>query len=110
MGVAVDESGDVLLAGSLIGTIDFGGGPLASMGGDLSGGDVFVAKLDGGGNHVWSRRFGDSYGQGAFGVASAGMGGMFVDGSFLGKLDLGGGAPLSAAGARSMFVAKLLTP
>jgi hypothetical protein len=55
--VAVDGAGNVLLTGDFDGTVDFGGGPLTSAGSD----DIFVAKLDAQGNHLWSKRFGDSY-------------------------------------------------
>jgi len=37
-------------------TVDFGGGPLVRAG----PGDIFTAKLDPKGAHVWSRRFGDA--------------------------------------------------
>jgi hypothetical protein len=108
--VAVDESDNVLLSGSLVGTIDFGGGALISMGGDMNGGDVFVVKLDGAGDHLWSRRFGDSFPQSACGITSAGAGAAFVAGNFTGQLDFGGGSPLTNLGAGSIFLAKLLTP
>ena len=38
--VAVDASGNVMVTGSFLGTVDFGGGNLVSAG----GGDIFVAK------------------------------------------------------------------
>ncbi len=42
LSIAFDAQNNILLAGSLVGAADFGGGPLASAGGN----DVFVAKLD----------------------------------------------------------------
>ncbi len=51
---AVDKTGNVLLAGWFTGTDDYGGGPLISAG-PSSG---VVIKLDPGGNHLWSKRFG----------------------------------------------------
>ena len=53
--VAVDASGNVLITGRFAGTVNFGGGPLTSIGSS----NIFVAKFDADGNHVWSRRFGD---------------------------------------------------
>ncbi|WP_437729919.1 hypothetical protein [Sorangium sp. So ce1335] len=55
--VAIDGSGNVLLAGSYSGglgypTVDFGGGPLESSDDSAV---VFVVKLDAAGNHLWSR-------------------------------------------------------
>ena len=38
------------------GTIDFGGGPVISGGSE----DVFAARLDAGGSHVWGRGYGDA--------------------------------------------------
>jgi hypothetical protein len=40
-GLATDGAGNALLAGSFVGTVDFGGGPLTSV--DRS--DIVVAKL-----------------------------------------------------------------
>jgi hypothetical protein len=56
--LAVDPGGAVVIAGSLQGTVDLGGGPLTSYQGSY---DVFVAKYEGaGGEHLWSRAVGDS--------------------------------------------------
>ncbi len=52
--IAVDGPGNVVLAGGFTGTVGFGG-PTLSNGG---GGDVFVAKLDPLGGHLWSQSFG----------------------------------------------------
>src|SRR5262249_28976985 len=57
--VAVTKAGQIALAGALDGQIDFGGGPLlpGPMQHDF---DVFVARFDDQGNHLWSSRFGSS--------------------------------------------------
>jgi hypothetical protein len=101
-GVAADATGDVVLVGSLRGTMDLGGGLLASAG----VADVFVAKLDPAGDHLWSVRFGDSSGQLASGVAVDDAGSLAVIGTFSGSVDFGGGA-LTSAGGTDVFVAKL---
>src|SRR6185437_9195679 len=54
--VAIDPSQNVLLATTFSGTIDFGGGPLTSVGKQ----DLAIAKLDPSGNVVWSKSFGAS--------------------------------------------------
>ncbi|MGD8414750.1 MAG: hypothetical protein PVF33_10980, partial [Candidatus Latescibacterota bacterium] len=100
-GVAVDGSGNVILTGNFVGTVDFGGGPLVSAGG---GGNVFVAKFDENGGHVWSRSFGDIFGQYGRGAGADGSGNVFVTGSFVGTVDFGGG-PLTSANGTDMFVA-----
>ncbi|MCC6551718.1 MAG: hypothetical protein IT372_01690, partial [Polyangiaceae bacterium] len=100
--VATDGSSTILVIGSFEGAIDLGGGPLQSAGGD----DLFVAKLDGSGNHVWSKRFGGAGDQRGASVALDGAGNAFIAGHFAGSLDLGGGA-LQSAGGDDLFVAKL---
>ena len=63
-GVATDTDGNVVVTGKIYGTVDFGGGPLTSAGDS----DVFVAKFDGAGKHLWSKRFGDADQQDASGI------------------------------------------
>lgn len=54
--VAVDADGSIVLTGQFFKRVDFGGGDLIAHG----GGDAFLAKLTGSGDHVWSQRFGDT--------------------------------------------------
>jgi hypothetical protein len=58
-GIGVDATGDLVIAGILNGTADFDGGLLSSAGSN----DVFVARFDDLGTHLWSRRFGDVHPQ-----------------------------------------------
>lgn len=81
--------------------MNFGGGVLASLGGK----DIFVVKLDAGGNHRWSKRFGDASDQAASAVAVGPDGSAVVVGAFAGSVDFGGGALMSAGGT-DIFVAK----
>jgi hypothetical protein len=103
-GIAASPSGDVFIAGDHTGDIDFGGGVL----GNSFGANVYVAKLDGTGNHVWSHSFGDSNSQHARGLAVDAMGRAVIAGQYSSKIDFGGGA-LTSAGNDDMFVAKLDT-
>jgi hypothetical protein len=101
--IAVDSSGDVLLAGGFNGVVDFGGGPLTSAG----GADIFVAKLRAeDGKHLWSKRFGDASVQSASSVAVDSMGNVLVAGYFNGGVDFGNGF-LTSAGGSDIFIAKL---
>jgi hypothetical protein len=101
--VAVDAGGNVLVAGELAGTIDFGGTPLVSAGGS----DAFLAKLDPAGSHLWSKRFGDGAdGQWLDTVAADALGNVVVGGSCVGSVDFGGG-PLVAEGSFDAVVGKL---
>ncbi|APR86743.1 Flagellar hook-length control protein FliK [Minicystis rosea] len=51
--VTTDAAGNVILAGRLKGTIDFGGGALTG-----NGADGFIAKYDPAGGHLWSKQLG----------------------------------------------------
>ncbi len=99
--VAVDVQGNVFVAGYFEGTVDFGGGTLTSAG----DGDIFFAKFESDGAHLWSKRFGDVDKQGAFSVAIDGSGDVLLAGYFGGAVDFGGGA-LTSAGASDIFVAR----
>ncbi|KYF82998.1 hypothetical protein BE11_05375 [Sorangium cellulosum] len=96
--VAVDASGSVVLAGSFgdyfTETIDLGGGPLITAGRE----DIFVAKLDADGEHLWSKRFGDAALQRAYGVAVDGAGDIVLSGTFQGSVDFGAGPLVSSGG------------
>ena len=99
--VAVDVSGNVIVAGFFLGPVDFGGGPLTSAGGY----DIFVAKFGPGGNHIWSRRFGNASDQFARSVAVDASGNVIVTGYFYGTVDFGCGV-LTCAGLSDVFVAE----
>jgi hypothetical protein len=120
-GAAITENGDgnVIVAGSFAGSIDFGGGTLVSAdaysladaGVDAGGGfclqcapDILVLALDGDGSYVWARHFGDEDGDGAEAVVAAGD--VFVAGGFRGTLNAGSASETSA-GLRDAFVMKL---
>lgn len=99
--VAVDGGGNVLVTGSFAGTVDFGGGTLTSAGST----DVFVAKLDSTGRHLWSGAFGDASAQAGTAIAVDASGNVFVTGYFSGSIDLGG-ATLTSAGGQDVFVVR----
>jgi hypothetical protein len=103
--IAVGPGGDVYVAGDHQGDIDFGGGPLANK----YGANVFVARLDNAGKHVWSRTYGDSTAQHARGLAVDAGGRAVLTGLFSGKIDFGGGALTSMGASDDIFVAKLDT-
>jgi hypothetical protein len=112
--VAIDGGGNIIMSGSFMGTVDFGGGALSTAGSS----DVVVAKYTAAGTHVWSKRMGGIGLDAGYGVAidrSAncdGAGGtncIVVAGIFgyTADFDPGPGtANLTTAGAGDMFVAK----
>ena len=98
---AIDGDGNAVLAGYFSGSVDFGGGGLASEGEE----DAYLAKFDPAGNYLWSQRFGDSEGQLAESVAADVNGDVLLAGYFLGSIDFGGG-DLVCAGMQDIFLAK----
>jgi hypothetical protein len=83
-GVTVDASDNIVVAGSLNGNIDFGGG-IAITNTGLT--DVFAVKLTSALAPVWAKSFGDSlYDQSAKVVGVSAGGDVFIGGSFKGTL------------------------
>jgi hypothetical protein len=84
--VTVDEEGNVIVVGLVKGQIDFGGGALVPV----SDRDMFIAKLDPGGGHIWSYRPGraaeEDWRFPTISVASAGDGRLAVTGASEGQL------------------------
>jgi len=100
--VGVDPTGAVSLCGRLEGPTDFGGGPL-SPGADA----LFAAKLDGAGNHLWSRTFGGTSAL-CFDVVGGPAGEVVVAGrSNEGAAYVVDGQSWSNAGGFDVFVTKL---
>jgi uncharacterized protein (AIM24 family) len=101
-GVAVDASGNIHAVGCFESTVSLGGQELTSVGGD----DVFVAKFDGSGKHLWSRSFGSKKTDNAGDVAVDSKGAVVITGAMYGEVDFGGGT-LWGLGQTDIFVAKL---
>lgn len=91
----------MLLGGSFVDRVNFGGGVLTSAGAL----DIFVAKFDPTGAHVWSKRFGDAEPQDLSEVTTD-AGAVLISGRSQGAPDFGSG-PLVSAGANDAFLVKL---
>jgi hypothetical protein len=101
--VVFDANNDIIVLGEFGGTINFGSAAdLASLGAT----DVFVAKLDTDGNHVWSKGFGGSLVESGKGLALDGCGNVLIIGDVASTINFGG-ATLTSAGGIDFFVAKL---
>lgn len=101
-GVTANNVGEIVFTGSMQGTVDFGGGALTSAGGM----DVFLAKYNTYGQHLWSNRFGDSNDQHGRDVEFIGNSRSWVaTGIFLSTINLGGGALISG-GSYDTFLAR----
>ncbi len=108
-GIAADHQGNVVVVGDFSGQLDFGGGPLAAS----TSGGIFIAKLDGAGGHLWSKRFGDltsdpndteRYGGHAVAIDPADN--IVFSGFFDGIADFGGG-PIASANKPRIAVVEL---
>ena len=101
--LAVDSSDNVLLVGDFLGTLDFGANPMSAG----TGTDVFVAKLDLGGQALWSKQYGNTSNLFGFGIAVDAGGDVVITGQCNGVLDLGGGSVDCGTMYGDIFVAKL---
>ena len=86
--MAVDGQGNIIIAGSFTGQLDFGGGLIRSNGGV----DIFIAKYSSNGTHLWSKGIGGSQDDWGKAVALDSSGGIIIIGwSGSGAVDFGGG-------------------
>jgi hypothetical protein len=91
--IAVDPTGAIYLTGTFKGTLDLGGGALASPNGTAT----FVAKLDASGQGVWSKRFVSAY---ADSIAVDPIGNVSLSGFADASADLGSG-PVGGIGGQA---------
>jgi hypothetical protein len=101
-GVTVDGGGNVLVAGSFQNTIDFGSGALTSAG----GADMFVAKYAPAGTPTWSKRFGGTTEEAAYGVGTDLSNNVLLVGFMTGSMNLAG-QTVSSAGSTDALLLRL---
>ncbi|MDC0719030.1 hypothetical protein [Nannocystis bainbridge] len=101
-GLAIAGDGDIVLGGVFHGDLDFGGGPLKNP---TAQADLFLARLDGDGQHQWSHSFHSGDDATIVDLAIDPSGDILLTGAFVGSLALGG-PTLLGAGANDLFVAK----
>jgi hypothetical protein len=100
--MAIDGEGNLVFVGRMYGTIDIGGGTLHASGGN----DIIIFKLDGDGNHVWSRIFGGNEPDRAARLTFDAENNVILTGAFTGTADFGEVEHV-ASGQRDAFVAEL---
>ncbi|HMY16418.1 MAG TPA: MopE-related protein [Polyangium sp.] len=100
--IASDSMGNVAVTGRFSGTIDFGGGNLTMSGSP----DIFLAKLDPNGGHLWSRVFLSAGTEGsANGLAFDTAGNLYTAGYIMSTTTING-ATLATFGAGDIFITK----
>ncbi len=102
--IAVGISSNPVIAGNFEGDISLTTPPYQSAGGD----DIFVAKLDSQGDHLWSKNIGGAEQQQVAAVAMDASGNVIVVGNFNGKTIIDGNNHGSYFG-QDIFVAKYNT-
>jgi hypothetical protein len=99
-GVATDPADNIYLTGMFEKYPFFGSQQLAATGGTPPYGgtesDIFVAKLDTNGTHLWATGFGDRYWDSGYGIAVDSNGDIWATGTMRGTVDFGGGELISA--------------
>ena len=101
LAVTADASRNVVMTGYFTGSVNLGGALLSG-----SGLDVFVAKYDTNGSHIWSRRFGGFDTQIGNSVAMKLTGEVSLTGYFANGIDFGSGS-MTCVGSYDAFLASI---
>ena len=102
-GVAIDGTGNVVVTGFVLGSVDFGGGALTPLGGL----DAYVAKYGAAtGSHQWSRRFGSGQDDQAYAVALDASNNVYVAGAFRDIASFGNASLTTDSSLSDGYVAK----
>ena len=100
LSVAFGHAGTAMFAATFTGTLDVGGGPIASAGGT----DVLTSHIDGGGKPTDPRRFGGSDDDAASAVCGDDLDNVILAGRYRGAIDFGDGVTLANAGDGDAFI------
>jgi hypothetical protein len=107
---SIDKNGNVYYTGDFSGTVDFDPGDgTANRTSELSN-DIFISKLDSGGNFVWGKRMGGSGADRGQAIAVDIDGNVYSAGYFSGTVDFDPGdgtANIRSAGGKDIFISKL---
>jgi ELWxxDGT repeat protein len=108
--MALDRDGNVYVTGAFQGTVDFDPGPGVYNLASTSAAGTFVAKYNSMGALCWARRLYGSSSVSGSGIATGPDCGVYVTGSFSGKVDFDPGSGtyfVTSAGNTDIFVLKL---
>lgn len=108
--IAADAEGNIYTAGDLSGTVDFDTGPGVFQLTSAGETDVFVQKMDAGGNFLWAKSFGGSLTDAVFSLHIDDAGNVYTTGEFQGTVDFdpdSGVTSLTSSSTRDVFVHKM---
>jgi hypothetical protein len=108
--ITVDSTGNIYATGIFGSTVDFDPGPGQVLFTSAGEADIFISKLDGNGNYLWAKQFGNSSSDIANGISLDSLGNVYTTGTFEGTEDFdpgSGTASLTSAGYSDIFVSKL---
>jgi hypothetical protein len=108
--IKVDASGNVYSAGGFKGSSDFDPGTGTLSLSSAGSTDIFISKLDSGGNFVWAKRIGGSSDDFAYGLALDASTNVFTTGTFVGSgidFDPNAGVATLSSPFTSAFISKL---
>lgn len=100
--IACDNAGNIYIAGSIIGTVDFGGTVL-TCGAQKDG---FVAKLNNNGNWLWAAKIGGTNDDYVTAITTDHLGNCYITGTFKSN-GTAGAIILFSRGQEDVFIAKL---
>jgi len=85
--ITLDDSGDIYLAGTFGGTVDFDPGPGPVPVTAEGATDAYVSKFDSDGNFLWVQTWGGYHPDNAYGVAVDSAGDIYITGEFAAYVD-----------------------
>jgi hypothetical protein len=109
-GVAVDTAGNVYVTGTFENAVDFDPGAGVNSLTSFGAADIFVLKLDSGGDFVFARQLGGAAFDQVFDAAVDGATNVYTTGSFAGTVDFDPGpgtSNVTSVGNGDVFISKL---
>lgn len=110
LGIAIDASGNVYVAGLFEDTVDFDPGAGTASMTSAGGQDIFIFSLDSSGSLVWAKAMGGTLDDSAWAITLDSSSNVYTSGMFEDTVDFdpgAGTANLVAAGGTDIFVQKM---
>lgn len=108
--IALDDRNNILTTGYFHGTVDFNPGAGVNNLTTVAVQDVFISKLDSGGNYIWAKSFGGSSDDNGSAIATDKNKNIYVTGSYRNSVDFNPGAgifTINSIGDVDVFISKL---